>query len=563
MSPATSSGRRLGRDLGVRLSSTRQAFGNPNLGRLLLVWGIWVTADWALLITVSVMALELGGPAAVGLVGVVRVLPSALLTGPASILADRWSRGRLLAAATIGWAAIAGLLAWFALVEAPLGGVLVALAAGSMLASVLRPTMQAMIPTLVDSPSQLITANSAWATIEALGTVLGPALCAVLLTTLGAPGIFVLLAGLFLVAAVAGGSIRTAHQPARRAAGPDRRDWLAPLRGFAVLSRPGARVVVGLFFGQTTMRGLLNVFVVLVATTLLGGGESLVGSLFLAMGVGGLAGALLGLALGGRPHAARWVALGVCLWGLPVLVMGLWTTPPVAHLCLATIGVGNALLDVFGYSLLNRLFPDHLAGRAWGAFHTGSAAVVAVGSAAAPILVAGLGLTWAMVLVGLLLAVAPLLTWPGLRRVDGMVEGRAEDVATLRQVAIFEPLSLIAVERLARAARQLEFESGRVLIEQGEPARDFYVLTAGEVSVHQDGREIGRLGPLESFGEVGLLQGGPRTATVRAEGAGRLLALDSESFVAAVTGHRGTDTVAQDRVARYLDRDRNRRDLGR
>jgi CRP-like cAMP-binding protein len=81
--------------------------------------------------------------------------------------------------------------------------------------------------------------------------------------------------------------------------------------------------------------------------------------------------------------------------------------------------------------------------------------------------------------------------------------------------------------------------------------------------VHQDGREIARLGPLESFGEVGLLQNGPRTATVRAQGAGRLLALDSESFIAAVTGHRDTDTVAHDRVAGYLARDRSRRDLGR
>src|SRR5918997_5934211 len=103
-------GRRLRIAVGVRLASTRQAFENPNLGRLLLVWGVWVTTDWALLITVSVLALELGGPAAVGLVGVVRVLPTALLTGPASILADRWPRGRLLATSNLGWAVVSGLL---------------------------------------------------------------------------------------------------------------------------------------------------------------------------------------------------------------------------------------------------------------------------------------------------------------------------------------------------------------------------------------------------------------------------------------------------------------------
>ncbi len=560
MSSTAGPRRHLRQDLALRLSSTRDAFRNPSLGRLLLVWGVWVTTDWALLITVSVMALQLGGPAAVGLVGVVRVLPTALLTGPASILTDRWSRGRLLAAAMLGWAGIAGLLAWFAAVAAPLGAVLAVLAVGSMLASVVKPTLQAMMPTLVDSPGQLITANSAYATIEALGTVLGPALCTTLLATLGAPAVFVVLAGLFLAATIAGGSIRTAHQPARRAVDPARRDWLAPLRGFAVLGQPGTRVAVGLFFGQTTMRGLVNVFVVLVATDALGGGDSLVAGLFLAMGVGGLVGAVLGLALGGRPHAAPWLALGVCLWGLPVLALGVWTTPTVAYLSLAVIGVGNAVLDVFGFSLLNRLFPDHLAGRAWGALHTGAAATVALGSVAAPILVAALGLSGAMVLVGALLALAPWLVWPRLRRVDQLVQGRAEEVTLLRQVAIFRPLSLIAVERLARAVRPLEVEDGRVLVHQGEPAQEFYVVTDGEVSVHQDGREIARLGPLDSFGEIGLLQGTPRTATVRAERPSRLLTLDSEAFVAAVTGHRDTDAVAQDRVAGYLARDRDRRD---
>ena len=83
-----------------------------------------------------------------------------------------------------------------------------------------------------------------------------------------------------------------------------------------------------------------------------------------------------------------WLALGLCLWGLPVVVIGLWTGPTVAWFALLALGLGNALLDVFGFSLLNRLFPDHLAGRAWGALHAGAAAAaVALGSLAAPLLV--------------------------------------------------------------------------------------------------------------------------------------------------------------------------------
>ena len=65
----TGSGPRLRRDLGIRLVSIREALRNPSLGRLLLVWGVWVTTDWMLLITVSLLALDLNGPAAVGLIG--------------------------------------------------------------------------------------------------------------------------------------------------------------------------------------------------------------------------------------------------------------------------------------------------------------------------------------------------------------------------------------------------------------------------------------------------------------------------------------------------------------
>lgn len=53
---------------------------NRHLTLLLVAWGVWVTTDWALLVTVSLVALDLDGPAAVGLVGAVRVLPSAVLT---------------------------------------------------------------------------------------------------------------------------------------------------------------------------------------------------------------------------------------------------------------------------------------------------------------------------------------------------------------------------------------------------------------------------------------------------------------------------------------------------
>ena len=531
-----------------RLRATRQALDDRDLGRLLVVWGVWMTADWALLITVSLLALDAAGPAAVGLVGAVRVLPAALLSAPASVLTDRWSRSRLLALVHAAWAVLAALLVWCAVADAGLGALLALVAVGSALSAAVRPTLQAMVPTLVTSPAGLISANAAFATIEALGTVVGPGLCAALLGVVGPPGVLAVLAVLLGAAAVVAASIRTPFVPVRQPTGSTRAAWLAPLQGFRTLARPGLRLAVTLFLGQTTMRGLLNVFVVLVATSVVGGSEALAGRLFIAMGVGGLVGAVAATGLGPR-RGSRWIALGIVLWGLPVVAIGVWPSAALAAGALAVLGFGNVLLDVSGYTLVNRLVPDHLAGRAWGAFNALGAGVVALGSLAAPPLVAALGLGWAMVLTGAVLALSPLVAWPWLRRLDGLAGGRAEDVELLRRVPLLSAMTLVGLERLAQNARTQEAGPGQVVVRQGEHAAEFYVLVAGGATVTRDGQEVRRLGPADAFGEVALLEPGPRTATVTATEPTRLLVLDRDGFVSAVTGHRPSDDLARERVA--------------
>ena len=544
-----------------RLRGTRTALRNRDLGRLLLVWGVWMTADWALLITVSLLALDAAGPAAIGLVGAVRVLPAALLSAPASVLTDRWSRSRLLALVHGGWCVLAGLLVWCAVVDAGLGTLLVVVGVGSALSAAVRPTLQAMVPTLVASPRDLIAANAAFATLEALATVLGPGLCAALLGVVGPSGVLGVLVALFGVAAVAALTIRSPYVPVRPPPGAARGAWLAPFLGFGVLARPGLRLAVSLFLGQTTMRGLLNVFVVLVATSVVGGSEALAGSLFIAMGVGGLVGSVLATGLGPR-RGSRWITLGLLAWGLPVVAIGVRPDARVAFVALAVVGLGNALLDVSGYTLVSRLVPDHLAGRAWGAFNALAAAVIALASLAAPPLVRALGLGPAMVVSGAVLALAAVLAWRQLRRLDDLAGGRAEDVELLRRVPLLAALSLVGVERLAQSARPAEVSAGDVVVRQGEPAAEFYVVASGEVAVARDGREVRRLGPGEAFGEIALLEPGPRTATVTALAPTRLLALDRDRFVGAVTGHRPTSDLARERVATLHTEDERREGAG-
>ncbi|MET1005614.1 MAG: cyclic nucleotide-binding domain-containing protein [Propionibacteriaceae bacterium] len=547
----------LAHSLGARLASARLALGDRQMARLLFTWGAWVTTDWAFLITVSVMALDAGGPAAVGLVGAVRVLPAAVLSGVVTGVADRLPRPLVLAGVNVAWCLLALVMAWCAVVDAPLLTLLVAIGLGSAASTLLKPCLQALVPQLVQSPSQLIVANSAYSTIEGLGTIVGPALCGVLLASTNESVVFVVLAAVYAAAAVAGGLIKTPFQPAQRAANRPGSAWLAPLEGLRLLIAPGTRTLFWLFMMQTCMRGFLNVFVILVATSGSGGSDAAAGSLFAAVGVGGLVGAVAAVSLGSR-LSVLWISIGLMLWGVPVVVIGIWSDPTVAWLALAALGLGNAILDVHGYSMLNRLVPDHLAGRAWGAFHGGSAAAVALGSLGAPALVAAVGLSWAMVIAGSVMALAPIVVSSRLLAVHRLAGARPSDVDLFRELTLFAPLSLIAIERLARAAHERRFEAGAVVVRQAEVGDAFYVVAEGELAVWQDSREVRRLGPRDTFGEIALLQSVPRTASVIAETPSRLLSLDGDSFVAAVTGHRMTDNLVRGTVDRFLTEDAGR-----
>ena len=525
----------------------------------MLTWGAWVTAEWAFLIAVSVLAFDVGGPAAVGVVGAVRVLPAAVLGGAVAMVSDRLPRPLVLAAVHASWCVVALAMTWLAAVDAPMLVLVVVVGLGSATSAVFKPCVSALIPQMVDNPRHLIVSNSAYSTVEAGGTVLGPVACGALLAVTGPPGVFLALAVIFAVGAAAAATMRTPFQPSRRTTTTRRRALTESLRGVRILTAPGISTAFALFMLQTMMRGLLNVFVIVLAATRFGGGDALAGSLFAAIGIGGLLGSVAALSGGGTQRSAGLLTIGIAMWGLPVAVIGLLLDPTVAWWALAALGLGNALLDIYGFSLLNRLIPDHVAGRAWGAFHSTAAAMVALGSLTAPLLISAAGLSWAMVISGTALTLAALVGWPKFRALTAGLEGDPAAVELLRQVPLFAPLSAIAVERLARTTREVHVSPGVEVVRQGEIGDLYFVVAEGDLSVRQDGREIRRLGATDSFGEIALLQAVPRTATVVSDGDSRLLSLDAESFVAAVTGHRDSERVAHGAVTELLADDARQR----
>ncbi|MFL6127682.1 MAG: cyclic nucleotide-binding domain-containing protein [Mycobacteriales bacterium] len=197
-----------------------------------------------------------------------------------------------------------------------------------------------------------------------------------------------------------------------------------------------------------------------------------------------------------------------------------------------------------GLTVCHRLIPDHLLGRAFGALWGLAAAGVAVGSIAAAPLIELVGLRPAMAASGTVMALLPILFWPGLRRADTEVAVDEDRIALLRRLPLFAPLSRLSLEHLARRATPVEVDAGRAVVTEGEVGDRFYAIEAGTLVASVGGVALSSMSAGDGFGEIALLRRTPRTATVVAATPARLVALDGAAFVAAVTSNVGAESVA-------------------
>ncbi len=105
-----------------------------------------------------------------------------------------------------------------------------------------------------------------------------------------------------------------------------------------------------------------------------------------------------------------------------------------------------------------------------------------------------------------------------------------QKVEYLRRVPIFEGCSERQLRAVARIARVLETPAGQVFARAGEPGNEFFLIVDGAVRAEISSSNQHRLSPGEFFGEMSLLDGEPRSATVVADTAVRLLVIDRHDF---------------------------------
>ncbi|MGC5076556.1 MFS transporter [Agrococcus sp. DT81.2] len=541
-----------------RLAQAAAAFTsnwrNPNLRRAQLSFlGAW-TAEWAFTVALGIVAYADGGALSVGLVGLLRMVPSAILAPLLSPFADRGRRERVLVVVS----ALRGAATGAAAVTVAVGGstlVVYALAVLSTIAATLfRPAHSALLPTLCRSGHELTSANVVRGMLDSIATLVGPLLAAVLLVFADVSVVFAVAAAASLWAALL--LLRVRYDAAPRSAATRGsgliREAAEGIR--AVAGRRDLQLILALAAAQSLTRGALTVFSVVVAVELLGTGEPGVGALMAAVGVGAVAGSLASSFLVGSRTLGGWFAVGVGLWGLPLALVGVFPHEAAALVLLAFIGVGNALIDVAGFTLIGRLAPDAVLARVFGVLESLVAVSIGAGALLASALVEWFGVEAALIAIGLLCPVLAVISWRRLRGLDRTVGDLDGAIQLLQRVPMLAPLPLPAIEQLARALETVEVPAGSAVITEGDIGDRFYVIQSGEADVLGDGRVVASLSVGEGFGEIALLRRTLRTATVRAKTALLLGALDAERFLLAVLGYTPSTEAALARVDDELDR---------
>jgi CRP/FNR family cyclic AMP-dependent transcriptional regulator len=107
----------------------------------------------------------------------------------------------------------------------------------------------------------------------------------------------------------------------------------------------------------------------------------------------------------------------------------------------------------------------------------------------------------------------------------------------LRRVPLFSDLERRELQEVAQSLRERTFSAGETVLTEGHAGVGFFIIVAGEARVTVRGDERARLGPGDYFGEIALVMGGERTATVTAETDLTCLALTSWEFRPLVEGN--------------------------
>jgi MFS family permease len=560
------------------LRAYRRLLSNGPLARLLVGEFVSSIGDWLYLVAILILVYQVTkDPFVLGIVGAARVVPFLILSVPAGIVADRFDRRLVLLATDIARGILMLVIAGIVLAGGSVWVVIALAIGGVCFTTFFGPAIGAYLPTLVADEDQLGPANSAWSTLDNLANMIGPAIAGILIAAGGLAVAFLLNAASFAVIAAILWGLPASHPrapepkaPGAPAAGPGAAaaapgaatsEPKAGPPSFRTLGTPALVQVAGLSLIDivgSIAGGGLSVLTVVIATTGLGGGEEATGFLNAGMGLGGFVGALAAGALVLRPSLVPVLVGGSAVLGVGLAALGNAPAIGAAVAAIAVASAGALLVEVTGTTIFQRVVPDAIRGRALGILGTISTLAFAAGSFLLPVASGKIGLGPVLAITGAAVVAAgvvgALLAAPAARRRAPATAARIERLAGL---PLFAGVQATTLQAIAGRMVPLQVAAGEVVIREGDAADRFYVIETGTFEVTRLSpapatepggpasapaapakeaaapatEHLRTMGPGEVFGEIGLLRGVPRTATVTAATDGAVLALDGADFL--------------------------------
>lgn len=521
----------------------RSVITGRELRRLHLSYALFSLTEHATWLATIVYAFERGDVATAGRVAVVALACAVAVAPFAAYSGDRFRPDRALWVAslvqTVAVGATAIAMATDASTAAYVGAVISVCAM-----TMTRPLVGALLPLVSRRPADLVAGNVVIGAIGQLGLFAGPLFAGALLVA-GAPAlVFAVSTGMTAIgtAVVIGFRVVQPPPPTVNARNVVRQ----ALAGLTTVARTGSLAsVVAMMSAASLVGGFSDVVIVAFADERLGGGGGAAGVLAAGAGLGGVVGALVVSGALGGSRLTPYFATAALLVGLPLAAVPIADTYPASVVLLAATGLGIGLFAVLGALAIQRLSSPQVLTRVFGIQESLDMAALAVGAAAASVMIDRIGLGPALVWSGVVMSAVALVCVAAFAFAGADVPPPpASTVDRVIADPLFAHLGVRAIERLATAADVSNWSAGADIVTQGEVGDRYFLLVEGTVEVIIDGEWRRRRGPGESFGEIALLEDCPRTATVRAETEVVTLAIGREVFLEAVTDHPMTQQAA-------------------
>jgi MFS family permease len=461
-----------------------------------------------------------------------------LISAYAGVLADRYDRAKLLVASAAVSAVIALGMAWLVASNAPLLALVASSVVLTIASSPTRPASGALIPEVV-TEKDLVAANGIFAFLESLIVVIGPGVGGLLLLT-GEPVFGVLLnAASFVVSGLLYARLRVRSRGGAEHGGKAWAQWRA---GVVALGHHRKALVLTMFLTLDSAAiggaGILNA----PLSVHLGGGTTGYSVLIAANAFGGVIAAGLANKLAGSSTLAKVIMGSIVLECVPFYLSVYAHVIPIGAALQVLSGVGMVIVDVLAFTALQRDLPRDVLGRVLATVDALILGGTVLASFLATALYSAFGLTWALGIIGLGFPLIALFGLPAIMAVD---RAAADEVDRLRpRVELLERLDLFTgsvrstIEMLAASAEEQVVPAGTTIIGQGDPADALWILVEGRlgVSIEVDGvrRELPPVDAPGYVGELGLLHGAPRSATVLTSADSTLLRIGGEDFLSAL-----------------------------